>query len=64
MSKRTLSQRIWLVILASSGCLFQATAGCPTDEDIKKNLAGSTQTLVNNFLGLYTKTAVNTLFGL
>lgn len=52
----------WLLLLASSGVLFQVGAGCrfyPGQEAINGALATGTQSLINGVIGLYVKAWTN-----
>jgi hypothetical protein len=53
----------WILLLAASGFILQATTGCPNDAAIRGVLSTSTQSLITGLLGLYIKAGTNSAFG-
>lgn len=53
----------WLLVIASSGCLFQAApGGCPNGVALKGALSTGIQSILSGVIGAYVKSATNDFF--
>jgi hypothetical protein len=64
MQSKAQKIRKWLLVLASSGFLLQATpGGCPNGAALKGAASTGIQSVITGILGAYVKTSVNQIFG-